>query len=75
MVKSSTVSGHLDILRNAIEKTVDSQIYPLVEASSGQEQYYIRSALHLLICCSAVEQVSHALECKRYEFWEIEQFM
>ena len=75
MIKSSTTSGQLDILRNAIEKAVDSQMYPLVEASSGQEQYYIRSGLHLLICCSAVGEVSHTLECRRYEFLKIEQFM
>ena len=31
----------------------------LVQASSGQEQYYIRSALHLLICCSALGEVGH----------------
>ena len=47
MVKSSTTSGHLDIWKNAIEKADYSQMYPLVKASSGQEQYYIRSALHL----------------------------
>ena len=46
MVKSSTTSGQLDILKNAIEKAVDSQMYPSVEASSGEEQYYIRSDLH-----------------------------
>ena len=42
MVKISTTSGHLDMLRNAIENAVDSQMYPPVEASGGQEQYYIR---------------------------------
>ena len=29
-----------------IAKAVDSQMYPLVEASSGQDQYYIQSDLH-----------------------------
>ena len=46
MAKSSTTYGQLDILKNAIEKAVDSQMYPPVEESSGQEQYYIRSALY-----------------------------
>ena len=37
-----------DMLRNAIEKAVDSQAYlPQVEASSGQKQYYVRLALHV----------------------------
>ena len=40
MVKSSTTSGQLDIWKNAIEKADDSQTYPPVEASSGQEQYH-----------------------------------
>ena len=34
------------MLRNAIDKADYSQVYPPVEASSGQEQYYIRSDLH-----------------------------
>ena len=46
------MSGQLDIFRNAIEKADYSQMYPVhlssdvppVEASSGQEQYYVRSA-------------------------------
>ena len=46
MAKSSTTSGQLDILQNAVEQAVGSQTYPLVAASSGQKQYYIRSALH-----------------------------
>ena len=33
-----------------IEKPADSQRYPPVEASSGQEQYYIRSSWHLEEC-------------------------
>ena len=38
----------LHILKNAIEKAVDSQTYPHpVEASGGKEQYSIRSVLHL----------------------------
>ena len=40
-------------------------MYPPVEASSGEEQYYISSAftLHLLlISCLAVVEVSHTLE-------------
>ena len=32
------MEGHLDILKNAIENVLDRQIYPLVEASGGQEQ-------------------------------------
>ena len=44
MVMSSTTSGQVDILRNAIEKADYSQTYPSVKASSDQEQYYIRSA-------------------------------
>ena len=40
-------SGQLDILRNAIENADYSQTYPLVETSSGQEQYYIRGQLYI----------------------------
>ena len=40
------MSGQLDIWKNAIEKAAYSQMFPPVEASSGQEQYYTRSALH-----------------------------
>ena len=47
----------------------------LLQASGGQEQYYIRLALHLLICCSPRTEVSHTLQCRRYEFLKIEQFM
>ena len=47
-----------------------SQMYLPVEASSSQEQYYIRLALHFLICCSAIGEVSHTLQCRK-----IEQFM
>ena len=46
MAKSSTTLGQLNILQNAIEKAVDSQTYPPVKASSGQEHYHIRSALN-----------------------------
>ena len=40
------MQGHLDILKNTIENALDSQMYPPVEASGGQEQSYIRSPLH-----------------------------
>ena len=59
-------SGQLDILRNPIEKTDYSQMYPLAETSSGQVQCYIRSALHFLIWCSAIGEISHTLQCRRY---------
>ena len=44
-------------MKNAIENAVDSQMYPLVDASGGQEKYYTWSALHLFAhfmfsCCS-----------------------
>ena len=56
MVKSSTTEGQVGILKNTIEKADYSQMYPPVEASSGQEQYYIRSGLHffahfMFSCC------------------------
>ena len=47
VANSGTTEGQCDILKNAIEKAVDSQMYPSIEASHSQEQYYIRSALHL----------------------------
>ena len=65
MAMTSTTYGHCDILKHAIENAVNSQMCPLVEASSGEEQYYIRSPLHyicLLISCLAVVEVSHTLE-------------
>ena len=40
----SQMSGQLDIWKNAIEQVANSQMYPPVEESGGQEQYYIRSA-------------------------------
>ena len=43
VVKISTMLGHDDMLRNAIEYAVDSQMYPPVEASGGHDQYYIWS--------------------------------
>ena len=36
--------GHVDILKNAIENALGRQMYPMVAASGGQEQYYIRSS-------------------------------
>ena len=43
------MQGHLDILENAIENALDTQLvqisdemYPPVEASGGQEEYYVR---------------------------------
>ena len=44
MLKSSTMSGQLDIYSHAYS-WLD---IPPVEASGGQDQYYIRSPLHLL---------------------------
>ena len=31
-------------------QTYPGQMYPPVETSGGQEQYYIRSPLHLVVC-------------------------
>ena len=55
------MSGQLDNFRNSIEEADYSQIYlvqmyPLLEASSGQEQYYIARSdgsifSHLLFTC------------------------
>ena len=57
-MKSNTTSGQLDMY----SQTYPAQMYSLVEASSGQEKYYIRSALHFLICCSAIGEVSHTFQ-------------
>ena len=46
-------------------------MYPPVEASSGQEHYYIRPVIHLLICCSAIGEVSHTFQCRRYYFLKL----
>ena len=45
-------------MKHAIENAVDSQMYPLVEASGGQEQYY----MCLLISYLAVVEVCHTWE-------------
>ena len=50
VVKSSTMSGHLDILKNAIEKALDRQMYPPVEVSGDQEQYHVTSSWHSQEC-------------------------
>ena len=55
------------MLKNAIEKADYSQMYPLVEASGGQEQYYIRSPLHFF---AALHFFAHFMfsscRCKSY---------
>ena len=45
-----TIEGQLDILKNVIEKVVDSQMYPSLETSGGQEWYYGRSTSHSKEC-------------------------
>ena len=62
------------MLRNTIEKAVDSQMYPPVEASGGQEQYYVRSSWHLRECnweSSGQSDVSLAEASGGQEWYEI----
>ena len=47
VASNGTTSGHLDILVTLWVRLTFSKMYPLVETSSDQEQYYIRSAWHL----------------------------
>ena len=61
-----------------VENAVDSQMYPPVEASGGQEKYYIWSALHLFAhfmfsCCRG--KSLHLNMNRRYDLLNIEQFM
>ena len=48
-VAKSSTTGQLDILQNAIEKADYSQMYP-IEASVGQEEYYIMLTWHFTEC-------------------------
>ena len=43
-----------------MDNAVDSQMYPPVEASGGQEQYYVRSAWHLQSCIRSTWHFDHA---------------
>ena len=62
-------------MQNAVEKALHRQMYPLVEASGGHEQYYVRSLWHSETCnweCSGQSDVppsrgiwwSRAVLCK-----------
>ena len=48
MAKKGTPKGHLDIQKDAIENALDRQMYLLLQASGGQDQYYIRTALYVI---------------------------
>ena len=60
---------------NAIAHAVDSQTYPPVEASSGEEQHCITSSLHLFAhfmfsCCRGKSNIGMH-EILPIEHWEI----